>query len=381
MINSASFTFKSTGQLSDKLETLLSEIDFKPTLAFCFISVDMEIKHVMEIIANKCIRLFGASSCGELLFDKNNETVSDKAAVITITDIAADSFSIISRESNKLKSPDFGLFLGNEIHGFENKSSVIIAASGLMLDGQALVEGIVEVNGNDLVMFGGLAGDDSKFEKTFVFTENEIIDDGAILLLLDKDKIEVSGIASSGWIGLGANLRITSSDGNIVYTIDDEPALDVYKSYLSVTDEELPAIGIEFPLMIKRKNGETALRAVIGINSEDKSLIFAGSVSEGSSVTFSSSPGFEVIKTTTSKLASFHEQDPEADLFILFSCMARHLALGPMVNQEIRFAADKWDAPVIGFFTYGEIGRNSNSCDFFNQTYTLVKLTEKNNHK
>ncbi len=381
MINSASFTFKSTGQFPDKLEILLSEIDFEPTLAFCFVSVDMKIKHVMKTLAEKGISLFGASSCGELLFDKNNETVSDKAAVITITDIAADGFSIISRERNNLKSHDFGRSLGDEIHNSENKSSVIIAASGLILDGQAMVEGIVEVNGNDLVMFGGLAGDDSKFEKTFVFTENGIFDDGAILLLLNKDKIEVSGIASSGWIGLGADLRITSSDGNIVYTIDDEPALDVYKSYLSVTDEELPAIGIEFPLMIKRKNGETALRAVIGINSEDKSLIFAGSVSKGSYVTFSSSPGFEVIKTTTSKLASFHEQDPEADLFILFSCMARHLALGPMVNQEIKFAADKWDAPVIGFFTYGEIGRNANSCDFFNQTYTLVKLTEKNNHK
>jgi hypothetical protein len=379
MINSASFTFKSTGQLSDKLETILSEIDYKPSLAFCFVSVDMNIKHIMKTLAEKDISLFGASSCGELLFDKNNETVSDKAAVIMLTDITADSFSIIGCERRDRNSHDFGKYLGGEIQSFENKPSVIIAASGLTLDGQALVEGIVELNDKNLNMFGGLAGDDSKFEKTFVFTENEIFDDGAILLLLDKEKIEVSGIASSGWIGLGADLKITNSDGNIVYTIDDEPALDVYKSYLSVTDEELPAIGIEFPLMIKRENGETALRAVIGINSEDKSLIFAGSVSEGSYVTFSSSPGFEVIQTTTSKLASYHEQDPEADLFILFSCMARHLALGPMVNQEIKFAADNWDAPVIGFFTYGEIGRNTNTCDFFNQTYTLVKLTEKNN--
>ena len=135
----------------------------------------------------------------------------------------------------------------------------------------------------------------------------------------------------------------------------------------------------EFPLRIKRDNEETALRAVIGIDREKRSLIFAGSVPQDSMVTFSSSPGFEVVKTTTSKLTEFYEKDPHADMFILFSCMARHLALGPMVSQEIKFAADKWKAPVVGFFTYGEIGMNySNTCDFFNQTYTLVKLSTTN---
>lgn len=379
MIKSISFSFNSTEEVSAKLELNLLNIDFNPTLAFCFISVDLPLAPLMEAFDRKNIKLFGASSCGEILFSDEQQVISDKAGVITITNIPVDSFQIISKNRDDLDFKQFGKLLGNEINKCNFQSSVILAASGLTVDGQAIVEGIIENNNDNLTMFGGLAGDDSKFEGTYVFTEKEVLSNGALMLLLDKEKINVSGIASSGWIGLGADLKVTKASGNIVYEIDNEPALDVYKSYLNVTDEEMPSIGIEFPLMIKRENDETALRAVIAIDREERSLIFAGSVPQNSMVTFSSSPGFEVVKTTTSKLSEFFEKDPDADLFILFSCMARHLALGPMVSREIKFASDKWRAPIVGFFTYGEIGMNSsNTCDFFNQTYTLVKLTAKN---
>lgn len=375
MIHTSSFTYKNGEDFAAKLENSLSTCGFIPSLAFCFISIELDIEQIMQEFSSRNIKLIGASSCGEILFDNKEEVVSDKGAVITLTDIKPEYFSIQSFSRENQTSVNFGELIGQTIKNNEFPASAIIVASGLSLDGQALVESAVKVVGNDLVMFGGLAGDDSKFENTVVFDEDTLLENGAKLLLLNKNKIKVSGIASSGWIGLGADLTVTKSEGNTVYTIDDKPALDVYKEYLNVTDEEMPAIGIEFPLMIKHKNGNTALRAVLGINRDDRSLIFAGSVVQGSKVTFSSSPGFEVINKTTSKLQEYYEKDSEADFFILFSCMARHLALGPMVSQEISYAARTWKAPVIGFFTYGEIGLNSQHCDFFNQTYTLVKLS------
>jgi len=377
MIRTTTFTAKTSNEFKENFDTSLLGILFKPTLAFAFVSISMDFNLIKDTFKNKGIELIGASSCGELLFDKNNEVVSDKGAVFIITDIPKECFTSHFIERGESDSTEFGRKIGEKVNDSSFPASAIIVASGLTLDGQAMVEGANEVVGEDLIMFGGLAGDDSKFEKTYVFSNEKVSDDAVLVLLLDKNKIDVSGIASSGWISLGSDLRVTKSSGNIVYTIDDEPALDVYKSYLGVNDEDLPAIGIEYPLMIKRHSGEPALRAVVGINRDDRSLIFAGSVPESSLVTFSSSPGFEVIKTTTSKVAEFYERSPDADFFILFSCMARHLALGPMVAEEIKFASDKWDAPVGGFFTYGEIGSNNLSCDFFNQTYTLVKITGK----
>jgi hypothetical protein len=188
----------------------------------------------------------------------------------------------------------------------------------------------------------------------------------------------MNGIATSGWVGLGKDLRITSSESNIVYSIDNEPALTVYKNYLNVQDSDLPAIGVEYPLLIKREDNSYALRAVMGVDREKEALIFAGTVPQDAIVTFSSSPGFEVIDRTKEKVGKFIKGNKNVEMILLFSCMARHLALGPTISEEIAFPADKMGIQLTGFFTYGEIGTNPGQlCDFYNQTYTLVFLREK----
>ena len=187
----------------------------------------------------------------------------------------------------------------------------------------------------------------------------------------------MNGLATSGWIGLGAELKVTRSEGNIVYEIDNQPALEVYKNYLNVSEDDLPSIGLEYPLMLKKEGMKDGpLRAVLNVDKENKTLIFAGSVPQGSIISFSTSPGFEILETTRQKIIDFHEQNPQVDLLILFSCVARHMALGPLISSEIKLASIKWNCPVIGYFTYGEIGNNINNvCDFYNQTFTLAAIS------
>jgi len=163
-----------------------------------------------------------------------------------------------------------------------------------------------------------------------------------------------------------------------VYTIDNESALEVYKKYLNITDDDLPQIGVDYPLLLMRDDGSSVLRAVMDVDRSSGALIFAGTVPENSHVRFSSSSGFDVIEHVKNDIQTYGTVFPEADHLILFSCMARHLALGPMVDEEILAAHTKWNAPLIGFFTYGEIGKNmSGRCDFFNETFTLAALREK----
>ena len=55
--------------------------------------------------------------------------------------------------------------------------------------------------------------------------------------------------------------------------------------------------------------------------------------------------------------------------------MARHNALGPTISEEIEDAWQKWNVPLVGFFTYGEIGSSYNAvCNFHNETFTLVSV-------
>ena len=363
-------------ELEKKLKNALTTIDFQPTLAFGFVSVKQPINDIMSLFNRFGIDLFGASSSGEILFDNENDNLSDGAMAFILTDMNKEYYSLDVLSRNKSTPFEFGENIGDFCKTRFPEPSIIISTSGLDLDGEAMVRGIKEKLGDDVKMFGGLAGDDGRFEETFVFNDNEITNNGAVILTLDKKHVKLSGMAFSGWIGLGAELTVTRSEGNIVYEIDNEPALEIYKKYLNVSEDDLPSIGLEYPIMIIKEGVEYGpLRAVVNVDKEKKSLFFAGSVPQGSTISFSTSPGFEILENTREKIIEFYEQNPMADFLILFSCIARHMALGPMISSEIKLASIKWGKPVIGFFTYGEIGSSKgNQCDFHNQTFTLAAI-------
>ena len=351
---------------------------FRPAVAMVFASVDLDLPGISSFLESVNVRVFGSSSCGEFVYNNREQVISEGALVCLLMDLAPGTFEIKLFEGKGHTSFDLGSAIGTWSLGTYAQPALFILASGLGTDGEQLVHGIQHEAGENIVMFGGLAGDDALFKDTFVISQGKAESKGAVAMVLDLDHYSVDGIATSGWESIGADKLITHSEGNIVYTIDGQPALDVYKEYLSVRDEDLPEIGIEYPLMIKKPGRQNVLRAVVNVDRERRSLIFAGSVPNGSVVSFSSSPGFEVIEYTKQKVSEFYQNNPGADVLILFSCMARHSALGPAISEEIDDAWTKWNVPLIGFFTYGEIGNNyTAACDFYNQTFTLVALKEK----
>ncbi len=351
---------------------------FRPNVAIVFSSVELDLTEVIAFLGQKGVRVFGSSSCGEFLYNSEGKVISEGGLVCCMMDLIPGSFDLGLFNGIGATSFELGKRAGNWAIKVFKDPAILVVASGLTIDGEQLVRGIQDVAGQDITMFGGLSGDDAHFKETIVFSEASAESNGAVLLVLDKLVYDVNGIATSGWVSIGADKIITSSEGNIVYTIDHEPALDVYKQYLDVRDEDLPQIGIEYPLLIRKKDPDFVLRAVLNVDREKKALIFAGTVPEGAVVTFSSSPGFEIIEHTKKKVNEFYEFSSRSDLLILFSCMARHSALGPAISEEIDEAWTKWNKPLIGFFTYGEIGNNyKNSCDFYNQTFTLVSIKQK----
>jgi hypothetical protein len=71
-------------------------------------------------------------------------------------------------------------------------------------------------------------------------------------------------------------------------------------------------------------------------------------------------------------------EQPEGEAMIMFSCKARHLSLGPIVGDEIQQVKDVWGTPMVGFFSYGEMGKASKGKhEFHNNTCSLVVLEEK----
>jgi hypothetical protein len=351
---------------------------FRPNAAIIFSSVKMNIGEIVTFLSSREVSVFGCSSCGEFLYDNHQQVISEEGLVCMMMALVPGSFDVRLFGRQGHTSFELGNSIGRWATDRVEKPALLVLGSGLDTDGEQLVRGIQQITGDGVQMYGGLAGDDARFRETFVFSEEKLENNGAIAMVFDTGLYDIGGIATSGWVSIGAEKIITHSEGNVVYTIDGEPALDVYKDYLNVNDADLPEIGVEYPLLIRKPGSDDVLRAVINVDRDKKSLIFAGTVPNGAVVTFSSSPGFEIIEFTRNKVIAFYNNNKETDALILFSCMARHNALGPTISEEIDEAWQKWAKPLIGFFTYGEIGNNYHGvCDFHNETFTMVSLKQK----
>ena len=251
--------------------------------------------------------------------------------------------------------------------------AAIIFADGLSVDGVALMDAVHGVNPH-LAVAGGLAGDNRRFEKTYVFTESGISEHGIAAAMLYSDVLVTYSHYALNWLGLGKRFTVTRAVGNRIYTLDDTPIMEIYKQYLgNAIADQLPDIGLEFPLIVDHGRNRTAARAVMAKH-DDGSLSFAGAIREGERVQF----GFADIDSMVAmQSASDHAlADKPIEALFIYSCIARYTLMGD--DAALESLPYEQIAPTSGCFTYGEFYHDAQSGanTFMNQTLTLFALSE-----
>lgn len=359
-------------ELDRKIQEGISE-GYRATLACVFCSVAQPLDQVRAVFARYHIAVFGCTSSGEIV----DASVFEENITVMLFDLPEEIFKIKLFDGFDKSSYKLGQEVAAWVNEGLEKPALLLLSAGLQADGEALINGVIESVQNEVPLFGGLAGDDLRMQGTYSFTETEVTGMGAVVLAIDNSKIEVNGLAVSGWKGIGTIKTVTRSDGNVVQTIDDLPALDMYSRYFNINPGETSTAAAEYPLLVMRDNGSFVLRAAMVIN-PDKSMVYAGSVPQGAKVQFSAPPSNEIVEFALENLSQFKQTHGDADAVILFSCKGRHTALGPMIEDEVEAIYALWGVPMAGFFTYGEIGPTlSGPCDFHNNTLTLITIREK----
>lgn len=363
-------------KLEGKLNSELPE-NFSPTLAIIFASVCFEPEKINSVFSSKNIQVFGASSYGEII----NNQIHKNSIVVLLLDIPKNYFSIYANKLTDNNAYPISYKAGEIGQSIFANPAYLVAYSSFTVDGVSIVEGINNSHNEKTPLFGGMASNNLSEHKTFVFTNNEIYTEGLIFLIFDNDKIELNGIASSGWEAVGVARKITKANENVVYEIDNRPALDLFEEYYDLKRTNTPIgleIGTKYPLQVINKDKTTVLRTVLLANKEEKSLVFGGRIEEGAMVKFSIQPTFEIINKTISEIVNLYSTNKHADALIMFTCVGRQVAFGPIMEEEIEGVYDIWNSPMAGLFTYGEIGNAPNkSSDFHNETCSLVLLREK----
>lgn len=386
---------KSIGEITSALADAMVD-DFSPTLAFIFLSVKQNKDAIRQIFNDAGILIFGATTAGEFI----NDEVEDGTIAIMLLDMNPAYFKIEFAKTTIDGTLKDANRLGRAGKEAFSSPAFIIATGGLSLDGEQVVEGIVrnferhQSSGNNgLALFGGKAGDDLALEASYVFTNAQSSDNAVVALIIDADKVDVRGIATCGWNAVGTTKTVTSSAGNTVYTIDDKPALDTLMNFLGVDikdDGESDIVNFlsswYYPLQVEREEADPVIRTAMFANKKDRSLICSGNVAQGSKIRFSLPPDFDSIDQVISDCRTIKDDAPHgADALIMFSCVSRYLSFGLAVKDEIEQVQKIWDAPMVGFFTYGEYGKSLSSkqkgimarTEYHNNACCVVALKEK----
>ena len=368
--------------------------------------------------------LIGCSTSGGILGDKLNDdglvvavarfahtdltaaTAAVGEAADGTADGNADSFAAGRAVAARLASP--GL------------RAVLVYADGLRVNGSDLVRGLndgLAGLGHPVTVTGGMAADGERYRQTWTLggdREGDRPGDfrgvpraGRVVAVgLSGPHLRVGHGSAGGFDPFGPERRITRAAGRVVYEIDGQPALALYKRYLGDRAAGLPATALLFPLSMRSgpDSEHRLVRGVLSVDEPTQSLTLGGDVPQGWCGQLMRASVDRLVDGATAAATAVgagpHDDAAGgagrhagggtvgATLTIAVSCSGRRLVMGERTEEELEAVAAL--APVgagqVGFYSYGEISpcngsdadpnANGGGAALHNQTMTLTRFAE-----
>ena len=223
------------------------------------------------------------------------------------------------------------------------------------------IKGIQDVIGR-VPCFGGSAADNTVEGKWSIFYNDTIFNDGVVAAFFytAKDIATVYTGAYNETKDMGIITKLNNV--RVLAEIDGEPALDKYKKWRGLKDEDvnggnLLVTTITSPLGVKDRLGNlTAIRHPMNGN-DDKSMNIGANLAEGTAVIRMEATVDELINSTGKTLEELKKKCPNAGAYLLIHCGGRRLGIGDRMNEVYeQLKKEAGDVPFITVFTFGEYG-------------------------
>ena len=358
------------------------EFSFTPDLILLFVSSKFQnlesIKIFRDLYPDAVIT--GCSTAGEI------EDIAVHDSTIMVTGVKFDKSNV---EYNEVYIPSVNKSrqAGTElIEKFQQEGlrHLFVLCDGINVNGEDLVNGLKHQSDQKYGITGGMAADGTKFKNTFVITNDlEIKENMMVGIGFYGDDLKVGYGALGGWDSFGVDRIVTKAHKNIIYEIDGEPVLDLYKNFLKEQARNLPASGLLFPLSVRDKaTDKPVVRTLKAVNEQDKSITFIGDVKEGAVVRLMKANIERLINAAegAAELSIESIGNTHTDLSILISCVGRRMVLNQIIDEEVEAVRDVVgeDAIISGFYSYGEISplMSGSKCELHSQSMSITSFSE-----
>jgi hypothetical protein len=324
-------------------------------------------------------RIVGCSTAGEIA----GTEVCDDSVVATALQLERSRVRVASvRLCDTSDSFTAGGALAAELLAPDLRH-VFVLSDGLHVNGSELARGLAAALPRGIGVTGGLSGDGSRFERTLVALDGPPDVERIVAIGLHGDTLRVGFGSLGGWDPFGPERLVTRASGPVLYELDGQPALELYKLYLGEHAAQLPASGLLFPLTVRRGEERGVVRTILSIDEREQSVTFAGEVPEGAFGQLMHANFDRLVDGASgaaqSCFGAMHGRAP--DVAILISCVGRKLVLQQRVEEEVEAVRHVLgERPLLtGFYSYGEISpfTPSQPCELHNQTMTITTLLEE----
>lgn len=356
---------------------------FSPDLVLVFASLEL-LAGIAPLVASRFPQAHraGCSTAGEIAAAQTQDGAVVTALRFAQTRLVQASTRLLGMEDSHAA----GVRLGRQLPT-EGLRAVLLFGQGVHINGSALLAGMTEVLGIGLPITGGLAGDGGAFSRTLVLDDQGAASDTLVAIGFYGEHLHFCHGSFGGWSPFGPPRKVTRAQGNVLYELDGEPALAVYKRYLGEHAAGLPASGLLFPFaMLGPDHDEIGLiRTILGVDEAAGSLTLAGEIDPEGYLKLMHASTDALVDGAEAAAEAARAMSSDANagrpgLALLVSCVGRKLVMGGRVDEEVEAVAAVFgpQATLTGFYSYGEISPFTSGveCKLHNQTMTITYLGE-----
>ncbi len=303
--------------------------------------------------------------------------------------------AVIRFEKSRLKRAEYSVTSTEDSHRaghalgkalqHDDLRGVFLIGAGERIDEEALTLGINRSLSEKVVVTGGVTTHNYRRQTTHILSEDcQTRTDSVSAVGYYGDAIRFIASRQEGWERFGIEYKITSSRGNILYTLNHRPALEVYKNHLGKLADKLPGIAARFPLAIQSGHTHRApkIHTIIGIDEARQALLFAQDIPAGHYAMFMKADAHRLLlgacEAARNLSHAYHPPASEA-LNITVSSMRRKRLLLHRTDEEPKMVRHFLPSGIhqVGFYSDGTIaptGSGQSTAD--RQTLVLTLIWE-----
>lgn len=351
-----------------------------PSLVLVFATVGHDQGALLQGIVAETgdVPLVGCSGTGVITQAGSDESAFSVAVMVLVSD-DLHVRAVLGRDVSRGVEP-VAQAIAEAVRATPSARVVLMFPDGLKANASGLLGAIDALLPTPLPILGGSAGEVLRFDRTYQYFGCDALEDSVSAVVLGG-AFELDLEVTHGCTLLGLVHEVTDADGGLVRSLDDRPAWEVMREYITHPEEGLSSVDMPYLCVAKPlESGEHLIRVPLGLDLGTGALFFPGALARGDEVTMARRDAERVAGNAVEAAERLQARHPgRRPAFVMqFDCAGRGSSLfghgvTPQLIEPVQRVLGK-DVSWIGFHSYGELAPIRGNNHFHQYTMALCAV-------